>query len=157
MTPDIAIFNQHMSGAGFQVGLDKGMWGVPDNDPERPTWPYIIIWIKAAIKENAPDKFFFRFTLDGYPSNAPSACPWDNDKQVVLNISEWPKGGIVTTSIFKTGWPIALYAPCDRLAIAGHANWEKEYPDLWWRSTDKIEKYLHFIHRNLNSADYAQG
>lgn len=156
MRPDLLQFKQHVSEAGFQIGVDSQMWGIHNEDPEYPTWPFVTIWVKAALKDNYPDKYYFRFDLSGYPSQAPTACPWDADSNIRLVNEKWPKGSKFVSNTFNPGWnPNALYAPCDRLAMPGHEGWQAVFPELWWQSHFKIQVYLHFLHRLLNSSDYA--
>lgn len=155
MSPDKEIFDIHVAGAGFQAGADQGMWGICNDGTE---WPHVVMWVGAAPKAGATDRFYFRFTLDGYPASAPSACPWDMGKNTPLENSKWPSGGPVTKSIFNPAWNAgALYCPLDRIAIPGHPNWPADYPDLLWRPAFRIERYLHYIHHNLNSGDYGRG
>ena len=157
MSPDNIIFNAHVAGGNFQTGLAQGMWGFPALPGDLP-WPYAVLWVKAADKKDAPEKYFFRFTLDGYPTTPPSACPWDNDKAQILDPALWPRGGPVTMSIFNPGWKsFALYTPLDRVAQDGHGEWMNKHPSLWWTPKFQITDYLNFLHRNLNSSDYAPG
>ncbi len=156
MSPDLELFNKHIKEAEFQIGLDKGMWGIVDENLQRPNWPYVIIWIKAAKKINAPDKLYLRFELSGYPSSAPTACPWDMSSNQPLPNDLWPQGNKFVSATFRPSWNNkALYAPCDRIAMVGHEGWKTQWPNLWWQPTFKIDVYLHFIHRLLNSSDYA--
>lgn len=156
MRPDTAIFHQHVIDAVFQTGVDKNMWAMVDENPEYPTWPFIIIWIKAAIKKDRPDKYYFRFDLSGYPNIAPTACPWNSETNSRLENHLWPRGSKFIKNTFNYGWnPNALYAPCDRLAMPGHDGWKTQFPDLWWQPSFKINVYLNFIYRLLNSSDYA--
>ncbi|MCC7302470.1 MAG: hypothetical protein IT233_07505 [Bacteroidia bacterium] len=155
MRPDLQLFNTHVEEAEFQIGVDNGMWGIVDDNPQRPTWPYVIIWVQASPKPNAPNMYYFRFELSGYSASAPTACPWDIDGNQRLPDNLWPKGNKFVSSVFRPSWnPNALYAPCDRLAMGGHGDWQARHPELWWQPTFKIDKYLHFLHRLLNSADY---
>lgn len=155
MKPDLLQFKQHVSEAGFQTGVDSGMWGIVDEDPEYPNWPFVIIWVQAAQKDNHPDKYHFRFELSSYPSQAPTACPWEVELQSRLPNEKWPKGSKFVSNTFNPAWNLnALYAPCDRLAMAGHEGWQTVFPELWWKPTFKIQVYLYFLHRLLNSADY---
>jgi hypothetical protein len=137
MRPDVKAFNEDVCAPGFMTGFDRGMWGIEGDEIARPTWPFVFIWVHATAKTGCPDSYHFRFALDGYPANAPIASPWDTEKQSFLEQEKWPRGGIVTMSIFNPGWKpdpaygATLYAPCDRLSRSGHANWEKEYPDQW--------------------------
>ncbi len=155
MSPDLLQFNQHISEAGFQTGIDNLIWGIVDDNSERPTWPIVVIWVQAAPKANHPDKYYFRFELSGYPAQAPTACPWSIEQNSRLPNEQWPKGINFVSGTFNPGWNLnALYAPCDRLAMAGHEGWQIQFPELWWQPTFKIQVYLHFLHRLLNSADY---
>lgn len=155
MKPDLLLFNQHVSEAGFQTGVDSSMWGVVDDCPECPTWPIVFIWVHAAPKANRPNKYYFRFDLSGYPAQAPTACPWDIEKNLRLTNEDWPKGAKFVSGTFNPNWnPNALYAPCDRIAMDGHHGWRTQFPELWWQPTFKIQVYLHFLHRLLNSGDY---
>lgn len=157
MRPDTAIFNQHVNDADFQSGVDAGMWGIQDHDPGYPSWPLVTMWVQAAPKPGAPDKFYFRFDLNGYSATAPTACPWEPSGNTRLNNAMWPKGSQFVSKTFNHSWkPNALYAPCDRIAMEGHEAWRTEFPELWWQPTFKITVYLNFLHRLLNSADYAK-
>lgn len=157
MTPDMALVRQHLMEAGFQIGVDEGYWGIENDEMlALPTWPYLFIWIAARHKPGCPNKYHFRFDVAQYPVVAPNACPWDMQTNLRLPNEKWPNGGGLVTSVFNPGWnPNALYAPCDRLAIIGH-NWSQEFPDYWWNSSSRLEKYLHFIYTRLQSKEYVQ-
>lgn len=157
MRPDTAIFHQHITEPDFQAGLDSCMWGIHQENPDYPGWPNIIIWVRAATKPGCPDMYYFNFNLAGYPSNAPTACPWNPNCNSRLDFNLWPKGKKFVSKTFNYGWnQNALYAPCDRVAMKGHEGWQTQFPDLWWRPSFRITIYLHFIHRLLNSSDYAK-
>lgn len=148
MKPSIAAFNKHVELAAFQIGIDRGHWSVLDEDPERPTWPIVDIWVKAAKKENKPDGYHFRFNLEGYPAAAPTACLWDIEKDTRLDFSKWPTGSTVVTSVFRNDWEAgnALYAPCDRRAdLAGHPQWKTTHPEAYWTPSSTILTYLNFL------------
>lgn len=156
MSADFQMFNKHLGEANFQLAVDKGLWGVVDEDPQHPSWPVVIIWIAAKPKKSCPDKYYFRFNVAGYPNQAPTACPWDISKNQKLEHSLWPQGPKLVSLVFKPSWDHgnSLYAPCDRVAISGHPNWANDHPDLWWTSSSKITVYLNFLHGLLNSSDY---
>lgn len=155
MTPDIQLFNKHVEEPGFQIGVDKAMWGIIEDDEQRPTWPFVIIWISAAEKEDCPDRFYFRFNLDKYPAQAPTAYPWDIVKKQKLENKSWPCGGSIVSSVFKTGAE-SLYLPCDRVAMIQHENWKQEHKNLWWQPHFKITVYLNFVYNLLNSTAYVK-
>jgi len=156
MRPDAALFHQHILEGNFQAGMDRGDWGVCDYNPEYPNWPIVIMWVRAIPKPGWPDRYYFRFDLSGYPASAPTACPWDVESNLRLENTRWPRGNKIVSPTFNYGWnPNALYAPCDRMAMGGHDPWREQHPDLWWQSTFKIIVYINFLHRLLNSSDYA--
>ena len=156
MTPDESIFRLHTASAEFRQGIDEGMWDIVENKVQM-QGPFVIIWIAARQKPGCPDKYFFRFNLQNYPSVAPTACPWDVDTDQRLPDEKWPKGGPQVSTVFNPNWnKNALYAPCDRVAMEGHREvWEKQFPDYWWQPHFTIVKYLNFVYRRLNSSDYA--
>ncbi len=151
MSIDENLFDTHINESWFQIGVDSGKWGIHSVD-----WPVAVIWVKAKPKINQPEKYYFRFELTNYPQQAPTACPWDINTKQKLEHNGWPKGAGFVSSVFNPGWNggIALYAPCDRIAMAGHDQWKTQYPDLWWNSDMKITKYLVYIYTLLNSSDY---
>lgn len=156
MRPDTAIFHQHIIDAEFLAAVDNGMWGIKDEDHQYPAWPVVLIWVQAAPKNNHPDKYYFRFDLSGYPNSAPTACPWNISTNNRLENNQWPRGRKFVSNTFNFGWnPNALYTPCDRIAMQGHDAWKAQFPELWWQPSFKINVYLNFLHRLLNSSDYA--
>lgn len=158
MKPDLQLFLEHIQDAPFLLGVDEDRWGIHDEENIEDNWPYIILWIKAPKKKGCPEKYYFRFDLSGYSSQAPTACPWEIEENKKLDSSKWPKGSKLVSSVFNPGWNNgdALYCPCDRKALKGHDRWKNQYPELWWRSDDTIVKYLTFVHGILNSGDYVR-
>ncbi|MBN8686139.1 MAG: hypothetical protein J0M10_03940 [Chitinophagales bacterium] len=157
MRPDLALFDQHMNEASFQSGIDAGQWGLMDPGATHTQWPKIIIWVRAASKPGKPDLFYFSFDLSGYPNQAPAACPWDPETRAALSPDRWPRGRKLINFTFNFSWnPTALYAPCDRIAMAGHDPWREQFPELWWQPHFKITVYLNYLHHLLNSSDYAR-
>ena len=155
MSVDKGMFKKHVSEAPFQNGVDKGRWEILSKE-DFPEWPKVVIRIKARAKKENPDFFSFRFDLSGYPSIAPTCCIWDEENNVILENSKWPKGPTYVSKVFNSGWKReALYCPCDRIAMEGHDNWKADHPHLYWRSDFTIVKYLQFIYDLLNSDDYA--
>jgi hypothetical protein len=156
MTPDQLLFRQHIQEPSFINGLERGMWGFGTDDMDFPQWPNIVLWVEAAPKPSRPDKYHFKFDLSGYPGAAPTACPWNAVNNTRLDNASWPKGAKFVSNTFNPAWnPCALYAPCDRLAMPGHEIWQAHFPELWWQPSFKLIIYLQFLHRLLNSSDYA--
>ena len=155
MRPDKALFHQHVHEPGFQGGVDRGDWGLLHDGSDYPDWPITILFVRAASKPGKPDRYYFRFDLTHYPGSAPTARPWDIDKNAPLDIAQWPRGNKLVSFTFNYGWNIAaLYAPCDRMAMVGHEAWRMQFPELWWQSSFTVTIYLAFLHQLLNSSDY---
>jgi len=152
---DLAMFTQHMGEFEFQNGQKKGSWGLHSEDLSL-SWPKAIIWIQTSLKYSKDDKTYFRLLLDKYPSQAPTMCPWDIEKDASLAPEGWPTGYEDLNAVFKPSWngATSLYCPFDRLAMPGHAgppaNWETLHPSYWWKSSFKITQYLTYVHRLLN-------
>lgn len=159
MRVDKEAFKKHLELSSFIYGEQKGKWAVL-GDPEWPDWPKVLIWVKAAVKPNGPSGFYFRFDLTNYPAIAPTACPWDKEKNERLEFEIWPAGPKFVSSVFRrAGWAggNALYAPCDRLGdLSGHPAWKQQHPEYFWnKETSTIITYLNFLNAMLNSNDYA--
>jgi hypothetical protein len=150
MTPDEAIFWEHVKSIDFQEGVDRAKWGLLQ-PKEETQWPTVYIWIKTALY-GIHKSIELRFTLDGYPSSAPTVCPWNAEQNCKLQAELWPIGSASITNVFKYGWRggQALYCPLDRSTLGDHGNWKQQYPDLYWQSSFTICTYLDFIHRILN-------
>jgi hypothetical protein len=147
--PDQWAFCDHLRSARFQAGIDTRRWRLISI-----TWPYALIAISAAPREGAPEEFVLRFELSGYPTTAPTGCPWDCDQDTVLPAGKRPKGSRVG-HIFRTDWEEgrALYAPWDRLALA-HGGWAEKYPMYVWNARRDLTFYLTNVHDALNNDDY---
>src|SRR6266571_1311956 len=135
--PDERAFRRHLEGARFQAGIDRGDWRLLKDDW---TWPNPIIAVAAARRSGSPIEVALRFTVDGYATLAPTAAPWDAEKDQPLAHEFWPTGGRVSQA-FNPGWNTsAIYIPCDRLAIMGHGPWlEQHKPYLWDPSKDVVD------------------
>lgn len=60
-------------------------------------------------------------------------------------------------SVFRSDWQngVALYLPCDRVAIVGHEAWRSRHPSQCWDEAKGIVRYLEVISELLNSGDYS--
>ncbi|MBL4754465.1 MAG: hypothetical protein JKY52_12835 [Flavobacteriales bacterium] len=155
MSLDLDLFKEHVKSADFQIGVDSGRWDI-DSEPGFSEWPHVVIWVQATGKPQCPNRYHFRFLVDGYSQKAPNALPWDNENDKPLALEEWPNGGVRVNSVFNPSWkPNALYCPCDRVAMVGHETWKERHPDLWWNSESTITLYLDLLHQLLNSNEYA--
>lgn len=150
--PDELTFRQHLVRGAFQDGLDRGRWRLVSVE-----WPVAIITVTPATREGGPDECFLRFDLTNYPASSPTAVPWNVETNTKLEFRSWPSGGQRVNAAFNPGWQsgVAIYIPCDRLAIAGHDQWPVLYPDMIWKPTSDITHYLRIVYELLNSKDYS--
>lgn len=151
MQPDEHVFRAHTEAGPFQSGVDRGRWRLLSI-----TWPYATIAIGAAQREHAPREYALRFECSNYPTAAPSAQPWDNERGAPLEQRCWPTGRGRVQLAFNPNWNNGqcLYLPCDRLSIIGHDPWKDQHPAMIWSSTSNITLYLRIVYDLLNSSDY---
>jgi len=149
MKPDESLFKTHLEEAPFQSGCDAGKWGLLGEI----VWPNATIWVRADEQLLPSGKVHLKFTLDGYPANAPTASPWDVERNEKAGNGLRPKITGKYAKVFRSDWMAgaALYAPCDRIAMPGHETWQKQFPAWWWQPHFTIRKYLEFVHICLNS------
>jgi hypothetical protein len=155
MKPDQSLFLAHLEGARFQSGVDAGKWGL-FGAPAAIIWPHPILWVAADAALFAPAQMFLRFTVDSYPTLAPTACPWSVQTNTKLADILYPKIPGKLNRVFRTDWNAgtALYAPCDRTAMAGHEQWKQIHPYWWWTAEFTVVNYLSFVHFCLNPKRY---
>jgi hypothetical protein len=84
--PAEALLREDLAGGDYAAGEDRGYWRLISLD-----WPYAVFEITAAPRPNAPDRYGFRFNVDGYPQ-MPTAQLWDIDADAPLPASRWPGG-----------------------------------------------------------------
>ncbi|MBI3867699.1 MAG: hypothetical protein HY299_04125 [Verrucomicrobia bacterium] len=145
-SPDESLFRLHLEQAPFQLGASLGKWGLHQQDGVG-VWPHAVLWVDVDQRFITDGRMYLRFTVDGYPQQAPTACPWDILENKPLAPERWPKGEVNVSRVFKPSWnPSALYAPCDRLAMIGHEIWRQQFPRWWWQPDFTIVRYLEFVH-----------
>jgi len=155
VTAEEALFRSHLEGVPFRSGLDRERWGFP-GEPSV-AWPHCILWVQCEPRFGASARLSLRFDVTGYSAAAPNAVPWDTEKNQALTGEKWPKGPVNVSKVFNPGWNSgALYAPCDRIAMAGHDAWKTVHPQWWWTPDSEITLYLEFVHRCLNPLDHEQ-
>lgn len=158
--PDQRLFEADLGSAEFRAGAQKEHWGLPGTDilPEQPAWPLRILWVAAAPRANAPNRFYLQLNLSDYRTVPPTGTFWDPKGRSILEIAKRPKGkeGSRFAKVFRTDWEggQAFYHPYDRVAAKGHPNWATEQPSLIWDSSHTIIDYLEEIHSLLNCGDY---
>ncbi len=158
--PDQRLFEADLASAEFRAGAQKGYWGLAGTDilPEQPAWPLRILWVAAAPRANAPNRFYLQLDLSDYRTVPPTGTFWDPNTRSILEVAKRPKGkdGSRFAKVFRTDWEggRAFYHPYDRVAANGHPKWVSEQPNLVWDSSHTIVDYLEEIHSLLESGDY---
>jgi hypothetical protein len=149
--PDEQAFLDEVAEGGFQLAVYLGRWRIV-----RVAWPIVEVEITAAPRAGAPDTYGFRFDCTGYPQDPPTARPLLPATGAPLPFGLWPAGARRVSAVFRPDWQNGncLYAPCDRMSIAGHANWHQEHAAHIWRPEKGLQQYLEFLHELLNSVDY---
>lgn len=142
-----AAFLEHARRPRFVQGVEEGHWKI-----EKIDWPSVIITVFAPN-----GKVALRFDLAQYPSEPPTAAPWDCSTDALLDVNNWPTGKRAD-QVFARGWAPqfgnALYVPLDRKAIESHPNWVSEYPGYLWDSTKSIVDYLLLVRQVLEGAEF---
>lgn len=140
------LFHDHLISPEYQSGEIEGRWGSVVNE-NRPDWPIFIFWITSSTGE----VFNFKFDFTDYPNSAPTAVPWDLEKNSVLASEKRPKATKRAVQAFKVWGKECNYLPCDRLAVEGHQNWAQEHSVLIWdNQKDTFLKYLNEVYQILN-------
>jgi hypothetical protein len=147
--PDERAFRADLEGARFQEGVDRGRWRLVSLQ-----WPVAVIAISSAPREGAPDEFFLRFNLEGYPQGV-TAGLWDPENERTLPAAERPKGERLDRAVI-VDWQQGdvLYVPWDRLAFDGHPAWPTKFPGELWDPREGIVCYLRHTHDLLNDEEY---
>ena len=152
-SPSQRLFEADLQSAEFRSGVLKGYWGVATQD-----WPQVILWIHAAPRADAPDRYYIALDLDGYRATAPTGTFWDAETKTMLDTPKRPKGKANSrfAKVFRTDWlkGRAFYHPYDRRAADSHSKWRTRQPHLVWTSDHTIVDYLEEIRSLLNSDDY---
>jgi hypothetical protein len=158
--PDQRLFEADVVSAEFRAGAVKGYWGLAGADvlPDQPAWPLRVLWIAAAARTDAPDRYYVQLDLSDYRTVAPTGTFWNPITKSALEAAQRPKGKPASrfAMVFRTDWEggNAFYHPYDRVAAKGHTEWPKEQPSLIWDCDHTIVDYLEEIHSLLNCGDY---
>lgn len=160
--PDQRLFEEDIESPGFLGGVLKGRWAMAEAGvlPEKLAWPDVILWIAAAPRSGAPDRYYFALNLSGYRNVPPTGPVWDPVKKETLELAKWPKGkpGSRFALVFRTNRfsfaGRALYHPYDRSPLSDHPRWPTEQPHLIWDSNHTILDYVEEFHSLLHSGDY---
>lgn len=152
-SPSQRLFEGDVQSADFRSGVLKEHWGVAAVD-----WPQVILWVRAAPRAGAPDRYHVALDLEGYRAAAPTGTFWDPTTEAMLDTARRPKGkeGSRFAKVFRTDWKKdrAFYHPYDRVAAGSHGEWRTQQPHLVWTPDHTIVDYLEEIRSLLNSDDY---
>ena len=152
-SPSQRVFKADLESAEFRSGVLKEYWDVAAQD-----WPRVVLWVRAASREGAPDGYHIALDLEGYRAAAPTGTFWDSTTETMLDAASRPKGKENSrfAKVFRTDWKKgrAFYHPYDRVAAGSHADWRTQQPHLVWTSDHTIVNYLEEIRALLNSDDY---
>lgn len=142
------LLAEHLKSARFLSGAFRRRWHLI-------SMAFPVVLIEVAARDGR--RFTLRFDCSGYPDQVPTARPWDRLQDQPLPEQSWPRGGRVS-QVFNPGWKngSALYLPCDRESIAGHANWVTEYPSLLWKPARGLVHYLEVVHEILQSHELVE-
>ncbi len=151
-SPSQRLFEADLRSAEFRSGVLKGYWEVAAQD-----WPQVVLWIRAASRQGAPDGYHVALDLEGYRAAAPTGTFWDPATGTMLDAANRPKGKANSrfAKVFRTDWEErAFYHPYDRHAADSHPDWRVQQPHLVWTSDHTIVDYLEEFHSLLNSDHY---
>lgn len=158
--PDQRQFDADIRSAEFRNGVLRGYWDIAGAEarPENLAWPNVILWIGAAPRSGAPDRFYVALDCEGYRAAPPTGTFWDPAERVTLAFAKRPRGKANSrfSKVFRTDWEKgrAFYHPYDRLAAQSHPEWPRAQPHLLWSSNRTIVDYLEEFHALLRSEDY---
>jgi len=158
--PDQRAFEADLQDAPFLIGVAEGQWGTPSTDllPSDLCWPRVVLWIAAAGRPGAPDRFYVQLDCSNYKTAPPTGTFWDPQTKQILVLGKRPKGkpGSRVAQVLRTDWNngTAFYHPYDRVAAEGHPTWKTDQPSLVWDANHSIVDLLAELHSLLNSQDY---
>ena len=158
--PDQRLFEQDIASAEFLIGAASNYWGLaePELLPDGLSWPKRILWMRPAVRPNAPERFYVLLDLAGYRSASPTGAFWDAPAKAALPTAKWPKGKPESrfAKVFRTDWDnaVAFYHPYDRHGAQTHRRWPQKMPHLIWTPQHTIVDYLEEFHSLLNCGDY---
>lgn len=147
MPPDEIALRADLESARYLAGQDRRRWKL-----QRLQWPFAYFDVFA--KDARP--YTLRLNCEGFPSQPPTGTFWDMNTDGRLSSEKWPKGGQRIALALRPDWQSgnALYIPCDRVTLNGHADWATQYPQLLWKPMRGISHYLEVVHELLQSEGY---
>lgn len=160
LPPDQRQFEYDLLSAAFRSGVQRGYWDLAEKEaaPDKLAWPSVILWIGAAPRTGAPERFYIALDCEGYRAAPPTGTFWDPTGKATLAFTERPKGKANSrfSTVFRTDWEKgrAFYHPYDRLAAQSHPEWPRQQPHHIWDSNHTIVDHLKEFHALLQSGDY---
>ena len=160
LSPDQRLFEVDLQLPEFRDGVAKGLWGLAEAEalPDRAAWPNVHLWMAAASRGEAPNRYYVALNLSDYRTVPPTGTFWDPVKKATLEFAKRPKGRVGSrfAMVFRTDWENgrAFYHPYDRVAAQGHGDWAKDLRHLIWTSSHTIVDYLEEFQSLLMSPDY---
>lgn len=156
LRPDQRQLEADLQSAAFRNGVLKACWGV--ESPAGLSWPKVTLWIGAAARSGAPDRFHLMLDFDGYRGVPPTGTFWDPSTGAMLAENRRPRGKPDSrfSKVFRTDWEggRAFYHPYDRIAAQSHPDWASAQPHLVWHRNCTIVDCLEEYHTLLRSEDY---
>jgi hypothetical protein len=156
LKPDQRQFEADLQSAAFRNGVLKGCWGIESTADL--AWPKVALWIGAAARSGAPDRFHLMLDCEGYRGVPPTGTFWDPATGAMLAEDKRPRGKSNSrfSKVFRTDWEggRAFYHPYDRVAAQSHPDWAGAQPHLVWHRGRAIVDCLEEYHALLRSEDY---
>lgn len=151
MAPDERAVRKHVDGAIFQTGVTSGRWRLVSLD-----WAYVTTAVRAAPRDGAPEEFFIRFEVTGYPNIAPTGDIWDRTADTLLPAASRPKGDAIGMIFRADGWNggAGMYAPWDRAGLQAHPEWVQKYRRSAWHAGRTLTFVLEQVSERLMADDY---
>src|SRR5262245_31095181 len=106
LPPDQKAVQADLADGPFLIGVTKGQWGLADVSgfSEGISWPHVMLWVAAAQRPNAPNRFYIRLDCQDYPTLPPTGTVWDLADNQQLPPSRRPKGVGQVAMMFRTDW-----------------------------------------------------
>jgi hypothetical protein len=154
------LFEADVSSAAFRNGVEKGLWCLaePEVMPDGALWPMVYLWMKAAPRNGAPDRYYVALNAESYRASPPTGTFWDTANKTILAFAKRPKGRADSrvARVFRTDWEggKAFYHPYDGHAARTHPDWKTNLPQLRWTEDHTIVDWIVEFQTLLMSPDY---
>jgi hypothetical protein len=150
MRPDEEALLRDLACPTFRIGERRGKW-----ETKGIRFPFVLFFVAAASTPSGPSGFLLRSDCTGYSASAPTSQLWHGESDCPLHVIHRPHNHSAVMEAFKD-WNQCLYHPVDRIALAGHKNWESEFPDKIWDPNKDITFLLETVHDLLHASEYVR-